>query len=399
MDKRIAKTAIFSGIILISAAFLVLRYDGFLELIGFITTIFRPVIFGCVLAFILNKPLGLFHTLYLKPLNRRLAKPAKGKKPLSEKAVTVQRAIAYVLALLTVYVLFAGFLTGVILVVVPQFVDSAKLFYDNFEVYYNNLISFAEKNLQLIDIDKLRQYGILEKGEELLASMLDGAPDLALKALDVTRDAIETIFDLVIGLIVSVYILADKPRLKRQAGAISKYFLPKKYAPKINEYTRLTLDSFTNFIAGQVTEAIIIGVLCFLGMSAIEFDYAVMISVIVGVTNVVPIVGPIIGAVPSTLVLLLVEPAQAFGFVIFVIVLQQVESNLIYPRVVGNSVGLPPLWTLLAVIIGGGLFGILGMILGIPVLSVIYIILRDETQKRKLAAEGVSPDKPAADTR
>lgn len=386
MDKRIVKTIIFSGLVLIGTSFLLLRYDGFIELIDFIAKIFRPVIFGLVLAFVLNKPLGILHTLYLKPLDRRLARPQK-KKKLSEKSINRHRTVAYALALLTVYLIFAGFLTGVILVIVPQFADSVKLFYDNSEMYYNNFISFAEKNLALVDIEKLREYGVLDKSKEMLTSIMDNAPDFILKALDVTKNAIETIIDLLIGLVVSIYILADKPHLKRQAYAVSRYFIPKKYTPKVNHYTRLTLDSFTNFIAGQVTEAIIIGVLCFIGMSIARFDYAVMISVIVGVTNVIPIVGPIIGAIPSALVLLLVEPSQAFYFIIFIIFLQQLESNLIYPRVVGNSVGLPPLWTLLAVIIGGGLFGILGMILGIPVLSVIYMIMRDETEKRKIEEE------------
>ena len=123
-------------------------------------------------------------------------------------------------------------------------------------------------------------------------------------------------------------------------------------------------------------DACILGLLCFIGMSIFHFQYPVLISVIIGLTNMIPIVGPIVGTVPCALILLLVEPKQAIWFVVFVIVIQQIDSNLIYPRVVGGSVGLPAMWVLFAVIVGGGLFGVLGMVLGVPVMSLIYVILR-----------------------
>ena len=136
-------------------------------------------------------------------------------------------------------------------------------------------------------------------------------------------------------------------------------------------------------------DACILGLLCFIGMSIFHFQYPVLISVIIGLTNMIPIVGPIVGTVPCALILLLVEPKQAIWFVVFVIVIQQIDSNLIYPRVVGGSVGLPAMWVLFAVIVGGGLFGVLGMVLGVPVMSLIYVILREKT-----LPEGEIPPSP-----
>ena len=160
---------------------------------------------------------------------------------------------------------------------------------------------------------------------------------------------------------------------------------------------KLTVDTFSSFVNGQLTEAFILGVLCYIGMKVFRFDYAVLISVIIGITNMIPIVGPIAGTIPCALVLLLASPRQAVWFVLFVIVLQQLESNLIYPRVVGSSVGLPPLWVLLAVVLGGGLGGILGMILGIPVLSLVYTYLQNRLKELEPEeAPKPVPGKPAA---
>ena len=139
---------------------------------------------------------------------------------------------------------------------------------------------------------------------------------------------------------------------------------------------------FSGFVSGQLTEAVILGVLCFLGMSLFGMEYALLISVIIGLTNIIPIFGPIIGTVPGALILLMVEPMKAVWFVVFIVVLQQIESNLIYPKVVGGSIGLPGIWVMFSVLIGGSLFGLPGVLLGVPTFAVIYTLIARAVKKR-----------------
>ena len=182
------------------------------------------------------------------------------------------------------------------------------------------------------------------------------------------------------GIVFSVYILLDKQRLKKNAKTIAKLVFKSKYN-RLEKIMTLAYDTFANFISGQLTEAVILGIMCFIGMSIFRFDYAPLISVIIGITNMIPIVGPILGTIPGAFIQLLVDPIKAVWFVVFIIVIQQIDSNLIYPKVVGNSIGLPALWVLFAITVGGGIGGVLGMILGVPIVSILYALIGEKIRK------------------
>lgn len=370
MNKKQILSAILCALGIAAAVFIVINYEAAFEFLGKLFKILRPIFIGGAVAFILNRPLMKIHSLYMK-LNSKFKK----RKIKKEKTV-------YTLSLITVYVLFIALIAGIVWFIVPQLVSSADFFKNSFDTYYKNFIIFAETHFGNINSALFEEWDITGRFYEWFNNLAKRLPQILTATFGWTANLIGTITDIFLGLIVSVYILADKKKLRRQTGDIFMAVFSEKTCEKIRSFYVLCSNTFAGFIGGQLTEALILGALCFLGMNVFGFDYSVLISVIIGLTNLVPIFGPILGTIPCALILLLVNPTQALWFVIFVIVLQQVESNLIYPRVVGSSVGLAPIWTLTAIIIGGGLFGVLGMLFGIPAMSVIYTTIGTAVRKR-----------------
>ena len=197
-----------------------------------------------------------------------------------------------------------------------------------------------------------------------------------------TASVISIVANFFIAVIVSIYLLVSKEDLCRQVKKLTYAFLPRSWADECVEIARLSSQCFTNFVTGQLMEACILGLLCFVGMTIFRFEYAFLISMMVGVSAIIPVVGAFIGTVPGVLLLLFVEPMQAIWFVVFIVVLQQIEGNLIYPKVVGESVGLPALWVLMGIVVGGGVGGVLGMLLGVPVFTIAYKLTSQITHDR-----------------
>lgn len=383
--KRLIKYFLIGAGILIVVAFLLWKYP---LVSGFFTNLFkiiRPLIIGGVLAFILNKPLVIIQRLYLKLPMAKVTK--KGKE-----------RTFYKLSILTVYVLFLVIIFAVVAFIVPQLVESVTFFINSFDTYYKNFMDFYNKHFANVDFSWLEQFDIGAKINTALAAIVDKIPTIVNSTFNFTTNVIGTVFDTFVGLIFSLYLLGQKKKLKSQIGRLFSVICSEKKYNTIHRFYRLTSDTFSSFITGQLTEAVILGVMAFIGMSIFGFEYAVLISVILGITNLIPIFGPIIGTIPCALILLLVSPTKVIWFVIFVIVLQQIECNLIYPRVVGGSVGLSPVWTLAAVVVGGGLFGVGGMLLGVPAMSIIYMsvghVVNESLEKRKKDAIKKSGETP-----
>lgn len=194
---------------------------------------------------------------------------------------------------------------------------------------------------------------------------------------DKTYDLASGAANILIGFVISIYILISKKDIRRFTAMTVKHFTGERYETVRKRY-RMVFDIFTRFVSGQITEAVILGVLCFAGMKLFRFEYALLISTIIGVTALIPVVGAIIGTIPSALVLFLISPARAVWFVVFIIILQQLENNLIYPKVVGKSLGIPPLLVLLAILLGAGIGGAAGMLLGVPLMSLAYAVVREK---------------------
>ena len=210
-------------------------------------------------------------------------------------------------------------------------------------------------------------------------------------SLGVASTVAGTITSLVLGIVFAIYILLKKEDLRRQIKKVMRAYLPEKKEKKIIEISELSNKIFGNFITGQCLEAVIIGVLCFIGMLLLNIPYASTISVLVGFTALIPVFGAFIGTIVGAFLILMVSPTKAIIFIIFILILQQLEGNLIYPKVVGKSVGLPGIWVLVAVTIGASVYGILGMLISVPLCSILYSIIRtnvndkiDQKNKKKV---------------
>ena len=369
INKTLAITLIFSGAALILLAFVLMRVENIIGWIGSLLGILRPIFIGIVLTFVLYGP--------VVKIKKLLEKLTEGKRfPCNGVAVLLS------------YIFFFGILTGLIWIVVPSFINSIDEFTGKFSTYMlnmqhalENVMDFVrgEDGTGFLDKFNFNVDDVISQISTVVSKIPDYMPEVMEKIGQWASGFAGIITDIVLGVAFSVYMLAGRVKLKRQARRIIKTFFSQTGYNRISHYSSLVFNTFSNFVSGQLIEALILGLLCFIGMTILGFPYAIMISVIVGVTNIIPIIGPIIGTIPGAVVYLMIDPWKAVWFVIFVIVLQQIDSNLIYPRVVGSSVGLPAIWILFAVTVGGGMFGVIGMIVGVPFMSVLYTVLREKT--------------------
>ena len=178
-------------------------------------------------------------------------------------------------------------------------------------------------------------------------------------------------------MVISIYLIGSKEKLINQLRILAYTYIPQKFTGKVFRIINLTHENFGKFLAGKFIDSIIIGILCFIGVSILKIPYALLISVIVGITNIIPFFGPFMGAIPCIIMLLIIDHIKAVWFTIFIFVLQQIDANIIGPKVLGNTVGISGMWIMFSVIVGGGLFGVTGMILGVPVFAVIYTIISE----------------------
>lgn len=337
--------------------------------ISWLVKIMFPLLLGVVMAFVLNVP--------MRPIEKHLhLKHEKAKRPL---------------AIFLSLVLILGIFTGVAFLVLPEIVDAVRLVA---QIILSGIdqATFLEENidfstfpfgeyLEQIDID----WGQLKLN---LEDWTMSQRDVLLKQAAGTVSSIATGFvNFFIALVFSIYILANKEKLKSQATRLVHAWLSEKLGVSLIHIVSICNVSFRNFIAGQATEAVILGTLCTIGMLILRLPYAPMVGALVGVTALVPIVGAYIGAIAGAFLILTISPLKAFVFIIFLIILQQLEGNLIYPRVVGSRVNLPAMWVLAAVTVGGNLAGPVGMLLGVPAASAIYELLKEATIKRERKAK------------
>lgn len=362
VNKQWAATIIFSGIVLLLVAFLFIKHEIFTGLLSYVFNVLRPITIGLIIAFVLYRPTCQFDKLFQR---------AKRKFP---------RFPTNALAVFCSYFVMLALLAIIIWIIVPQFITSIRDFGDNIMIYYNNIMKFlnsdrGEQILKFLEDNDINPAMLRTK----LMSLTTYIPDAVGTLSTWASGLIGGVIDFFIGLIFSVYVLAGRNKLREQGKVIFRHFLPKKHYNRLSHYGRLTFSTFSNFISGQLSDAFILGVLIFCVMSIGGLEYPMMIAVIIGITNMIPYVGPWMGTIPCALILLMVKPSHAIAFVIIVIIAQQIDSNLIYPRVVGTSVGLPAIWVLFAITVGGGLFGVFGMIVGVPVMSIIYTVIREKT--------------------
>ena len=338
----------------------VIYFESIFQYLGELLNIIQPFIIGFILAFIFNIPMKFFE--------KKLAIQNKKKR-------RVVSAILSVLLILLVLLL-------VVMVVVPQVIENVRTLIDNLP----NIFAQAEKWLNYVFEEIRLSPDLLDKINEFqtrfaqtfISTLTAWAPNIASGVSHITTSVI----NIFMGFVMAIYMIFSKDKLIKQVKKFAHALFNDQHYQYISEVVKLTGTTFENFLAGQLTESIIIGVLCYIGCMILDIPYASIAAIVIGFTNIIPYFGPIIGAVISSVLILFVSPVKALIFLVFSTLLQQFESNLIYPHVVGNSVGLSALWVLFAVSVGGGLFGIPGMVFGLPTFSVIYELLRRWTNYR-----------------
>lgn len=365
------KKKIKIGIII--ASFTVLLYLV-LKNFNVVLDVFRYV-YGLLIAFVIGVGIAFVLNILMKAVEKIIFEKVNYKK--HPKAKKAKRPVSLIITVL----IFLGILALIAFFIV-QLVKSSIVLSENLTKYLESLETFVNQFLSKwgmkADLLDTMVNLLSEFSEKIIGYIGNTIPQIVESAKNITS----SIFNVIMGFVIGIYILATKEDLLLGLKKMTYAFLPTKSADYLLHVASLANKRFTGFVTGQLTEAVILGVLCFLGMNLFQMEYASIISVIIGITNIIPIIGPIIGAIPGVIILLMVDPMKALWFVVFIIVLQQIESNLIYPKVVGDSIGLPGLFVIFAIVVGGELFGFEGVLLGVPTFAVIYTLISELVTKK-----------------
>ena len=359
-EETIENIKVFSisGILVVAFYTLINNVEPLFGVLQAIFVALSPFIYGIGIAFLLN------------PLRKIIEYSWLGKtklKPRTKKIIASFGALF--IGIIMLFVFFS--------ILIPQMISSIQTFLSSFEGYVDSARNFFESNNFFSD-DLLKTLNpVIDKGVSMLGDWVSNLASSLNAILMYSVIFAKSVMNFLIGMIIALYILLDEVNLKRQMKKVLYALLPEKTTKGILRTTRLTINTFNSFVAGKAVDSLIIGILCYIILSFMKMPYTPLISVVVGVTNMIPVFGPFLGAVPSILILLLVDPFKALEFSIFILILQQVDGNIIGPRILGGAVGLPTLYVMFAIIIGGALFGIVGMFIGVPVFSVIFVLVSE----------------------
>lgn len=341
---------------------LVNNYNVIFNLLATIIKVLAPFILGAAMAFILNIPMSKFENL--------LGKKIKNKK--------ISRTISIILSLLVfvLIILFIAFL------LIPELISNIELLISTFPTLMNN-VENAILNL-------LNEYPDIQNEIENMFSNTGNISNILTNVLNYIVNGfigfisslVNSIITLFTGIIFAIYILSQKEYLKYCFEKLVKAYLDEKYTDELFDLLKLIKETFSKFISGQCLDAAILGLIFFVVLSIFKFPYALIISVLTGITALIPVFGAMVAMIVGAILIAITNPLQAVFFIIVFQIIQQIEGNLIYPKIVGKSVGLSPIWTLLAITVGGNLFGIVGMLIGLPLASVIYVLIKNNANKR-----------------
>ena len=370
------KTCLKAALTVAALLFVIHYWDAFADFVGLAIGAAFPLIVGCVIAYIVNIVMSAFERLYPKT-KRKIVTAIK--RPL---CMLLAYAAVILVVVLVVYMIIPELVECVQLLIdkLPGAIETAYNWLDaRFDMSY--LMSEGSSYIQNGNID---WQGIIEKAGSILMTGVGGAMG---SIFSIVTSVFSWIVTLVVAIVFSIYLLLGKEQIGRQITRLMESYLHSRIAHRVQYVVKVVDSSFHSFIVGQCVEAVVLGCLCIIGMLIFRFPYATMIGCLVGFTALIPVAGAYIGAAVGAFMIFTVEPLQALFFVIFLVVLQQLEGNLIYPRVVGASIGLPGVWVLAAVTIGGGVLGVGGMLLGVPLAAAVYQLLRNDVARRE--KEGV----------
>ncbi|MBO5200529.1 MAG: AI-2E family transporter [Clostridia bacterium] len=337
-----------------------------------------PIFVGLGIAYVLNILMTGYEKHYF---------PKHSNKKIVSKT---RRGVCIFLSIITLLAIIAV----VVWLVVPELISTVTFLVSEIPILIEEALTteWAQKILPediLASLSSIDWAAYIEKIIDTLGSSLGSAVNMVVSAVTSVLSVTITIF---ISIIFSVYLLYSKDKMLGQGMRMLNNYVPARITDRIVHWLRVFNESFRGYIVGQCTEAIILGVLCTIGMYIFRFPYAAMIGAFIAFTALIPIAGAYIGAAVGALMMLTESPIKALLFIVFIIVLQQLEGNLIFPKVVGKSIGLPAFWVLAAVTIGGGIFGVLGMIIGVPITAALYRLIREDVNRREAAAKPPKPE-------
>ena len=359
---------------------------------GILRTIFAvlaPIMYGLVFAYVLNYPYRFFRDRAFKKMGTKHKWVGKLRTPL---------------ALIISYFIVFGVIGFLISILIPELSNSAKTLIDNIPVYEKTIKGAADSVVEFIK----NTFGYNLYDQATFTDIVnyitgDSLSDFLSNLLNNTwQSAVGigyTLYNWIMGIVISIYLLASRDVLLRQSRKLIIAYTPEKFNRFLFKVGDVVNNKCGKFIIGKLIDSSIIGVMCFIGMSIFRFHYPLLISFLVAVCNLIPFFGPVIGAVPSLLLLLIINPWEALGFLVFIVILQQIDGNILGPKILGESVGISGFWIMVSVIVGGGLFGLPGMLLGVPVFAAIYTLVSDgvnnrikkkEEKKAKAAAEAAA---------
>lgn len=364
-EKRFLKGALIVAALIL----LIVYFQQATQLVKLLWGIVFPLFLGFVIAYIINILMRFlerhFFPNYAKPWMKKIRKPV---------------------CLLLSFVLIALIIAAVINLVVPRVIETLSALAETLPDYFEQIKNWIYERQNEWPTVANWLDGINLSWEDISSNFTSyatqGISGIINSSFNFITALTSGIFNLVVALAFSVYLLLSKEKLLRQAKRLQDAFIKKETAQRLKMVLSVANESFSSFIIGQCTEAVVLGFLCIIGMWIFKFPYATSIGVFVGVTSLIPVFGAYLGAAVGVLLILPIDPLNALLFVLFIIVLQQLEGNLIYPKVVGTSIGLPGIWVFAAVIVGSGLGGVVGMLFGVPIAATLYKLLRMNTENR-----------------
>ncbi len=342
--------------------FIIYRINYIVSFLGTVLNIIMPFIYGLVIAYLLNPIINFFEKKVYKRLANKMIK-GDGK-----------RKFTRVMSLFTTTIIFVGFIVLLFSFFIPELISSLQTFVSNISTYTENtkdiLInvfggSDSIKNLINDNYSKISDTIINWVNDGMLSDTITSLGNGIFKTF-------KFLYNFIIGYIIAIYVLVDKEKFKGQTKRLLYSLFDDNKINKLFDNLNYTDKVFMDFFSAKLIDSLIIGVVCFVGMLILGMPYALVIAVVVGVTNIIPYFGPFIGAIPSALLILLVSPTKCIPFIIFIFVLQQFDGNILGPKIMGNKTGLSSFWVLFSLLIFGGLFGVVGMIIGVPIFSIIY---------------------------
>lgn len=386
MDKKKMDPRVVKYLLLATLLILVIRYfDVLLGGAGNLWSIAVPLTMGCVIAYVLNIIMRVLERFYFPKSQNKFVNKSR-------------RPVCIVLSM----VLIAAVIFLVFRLVIPELVKAIGIIGAGIPVLFEQGTAWLAENAETFPgiAEELRDLKIdwNSLGDNVLNYLKAGLGGFLNSTVTIVTSVVSGVVNFVIALIFAIYILSSKEKLADQAKRIVRAYVKPEWIRRARRILVTADQTFSSFIIGQVTEAVILGTLCTVGMLIFRFPYAPMIGAFIGATALIPIVGAYLGAAVGVIMIMTQDPLKAVLFVVFIVVLQQLEGNLIYPKVVGSSIGLPGIWVLAAVTVGGGLMGISGMLLGVPTAATVYKLLamnvNERNARRRQNYDGTKKGKP-----